>query len=391
MSMACTRSKSDNNTHDSTPIKEIRDEKLEEVRELNLLQKIEDSDMNPGSQLIEIKKYYSQNMTEEFFLNLSRTQDINGRRALRRFHLILIKEYNGNEDLRSEYSELAYKYYNQILSICNGDLSSCTMVSLYQKAPYAGDVFLMAERLIEADKKDQYMNFVSGMSRSGKSVEVLKKKLDHLISQLDSGSQVDQGVLKKILNLITYLTAKSIEFDQAAIEKIVRSIDSERLSTPLRLSLEKFIMLTIPDENLSHKKILNDYIKRSVKNSNLYKFMNEKTRSGLIKWKDKSHFVKKSQNNFILYYSLLGLLSPSYSGNLHEKVLKIYMKRESGKNDLLALAEGYIFKRVVSDVYKSHEVIGQILQQKKREFRKIEAFLVDFFPLADSEMAEILV
>ena len=79
--------------------------------------------------------------------------------------------------LRSEYSELAYKYYNQILSICNGDLSSCAVVSLYQRAPYAGDVFLMAEGLIEADKKNQYINFVSGMSRSGKSVEVLKKKL----------------------------------------------------------------------------------------------------------------------------------------------------------------------------------------------------------------------
>ena len=85
-----------------------------------------------------------------------------------------------------------------------------------------------------------------------------------------------KGILEQILNLITYLTAKSIEFDQIVIERIVRSIGSEKLSIPLKLSLEKFIMLTIPDEDLSHKKIFNNYIKRSVKNSTLYKFMNEK-------------------------------------------------------------------------------------------------------------------
>ena len=72
------------------------------------------------------------------------------------------------------------------------------------------------------------------------------------------------------------------------------------------------------------------------------------------------------------------------------KFLKIYMKRESGKSDLLTLAESYIFKRVVSDVNKSHEVIGQIFQKKtETNLGRSKPFWRDFFSLADSEMAEI--
>ncbi len=382
---ACTETQTKNNTHSPAP-SQTRPVPEEERSSLAVAALALENQTD--SVVDHLEAFFEDYLTEDFFKSMPQTRDPEEIQSLIRFHLKFVQEFRVKPASRGRLEKLSARYYQRLLTICKNDFNDCDAITVYNRTIYAGDVFFAADPLIESGR-ETYVQFRSLVGHPENNIHILNSRLQELNLALINKSQVSVEDINQLTNLMTYLSARTKNIDISTV-KTLRQLAKINPDKPyIKKRFERVLTIALAGaSNTEVSSIAESYIKTIIKDEGLAKTLSMQKRPGLVQWKGSIESFDALEE-WALVFVLLGLKDGKFSGDLHDFYTRNQLRDDEKRRKLLRIARSFVYKQLIDNVYRSHEVVGDHFQQELDRRGSIEALFFDFFDVADRELALI--
>ncbi|MCJ8276719.1 MAG: hypothetical protein HRT44_10140, partial [Bdellovibrionales bacterium] len=389
LSVSCTEKSQNNNTHSVTPQQETP------VEEAAVTSSMMESALRlenfRGVSMVYLREFFESFLTEAFFVKHSTEKDPEDQRAIIKFHLRFITDFNRYPDQAEPMKALAKDYYDRILGLCGGAFMECPYIGYLSRSVYAADVFLAAESLILPSDRPRFIEFVTNMGQPQNNPHIGQRRLDELVRQLTTNNEYPEEDLERLNNIVLFLSSKGVAVSQEAIDIFFLQAKNAPFNSQKREVFENLIEIVHQtEEDLSkHQGMIDEYIQTLISRSDFFEVISLTKENKLVYWNE-DYPSYSANEDFLLVYVLLGLMNRKYDGVLHDIVTREFLSKDENREKLLMLVEAYLNKRFISNVYETHNRLGQRFQERLEEQAgQVEPILSDFFREADLEIAEI--